>query len=245
MGTITNRFIDNVTWESISDEFALPQNGEIHFWRINIPANLYRLDELKQLLNPDEVIRGDKYHQLKDRQRFMVSRSLQRIILGKYLDQQPEQLKFILGDNKKPYLPAGDGVELHYNVSHSGDWIALAVSRSAVGADAEFVDADFPFDDILPEHFDVDEIAFINSSDKINRFYMLWTRKEAFLKATGQGLGEHLIYTPSLDGKHGLKSNLSGTNKDWNQQSFLIAKDYMTSVAAAGDWELKAFDVNF
>lgn len=245
MGTLTNRFINNVNWETTAGELVLPKKGEVHLWRIKISANIYRLDELRQLLKPDEIVRGDKYHQLKDRQRFVVSRGLQRIVLGKYLNQQPQLLNFVLGDNKKPYLPADDGMELHYNVSHSGDWIILAVSQNSVGADIEFIDANFPFDDILPEHFSANEIAYIKSLDKTNRFYKLWTRKEAFLKATGQGLGEHLRDTPSLDGKYELRSDLYGADKDWNQQSFFVADGYMASVAAVGEWWLKAFDLNF
>ncbi|RFZ90714.1 hypothetical protein D0C36_17285 [Mucilaginibacter conchicola] len=245
MGTLTNRFINNVNWETTAGELALPQQDEVHVWRIQISANIYRLDDLRKLLTPEEISRGDKYHQLKDRQRFVVGRGLQRIVLGKYLNQEPARLNFVLGDNKKPYLPAGDGMELHYNVSHSGNWIMLAVSQDPVGADVEFIDSVFPFDDILPEHFSANEIAYIKSLDKTNLFYKLWTRKEAFLKATGQGLGEHLRDTPSLDGEHELKANLYGAHKDWNQQSFFVADGYMASVAAVGEWWLKAFDINF
>ncbi|QXV65026.1 4'-phosphopantetheinyl transferase superfamily protein [Mucilaginibacter achroorhodeus] len=244
MGQLTNIFIEQVIWLSQAD-FKLPGSREAHLWRINIPENLYRLNELRAILQPDELQRAEKYHQLKDRQRFVVSRALQRMILGKYLDQDPEALRFVLGDNKKPYLLKDDGTAVHYNVSHSGDWIALAIASSPVGADVEFIDPEFPFDDILPDHFSETEIDFIKLNESTQRFYLLWTRKEAFLKATGQGLGEHLIITPALDGAHELADALSGNANNWKLQSLVLSNNYLCAVAMAGEWELKSFVVNF
>ncbi|MBL4676824.1 MAG: 4'-phosphopantetheinyl transferase superfamily protein [Mucilaginibacter sp.] len=245
MGILINRYTNDVAWQTIAGDLTLPQAGEVHVWRVNITANLKRLGAFQKLLKSNEMLRGDRYMQLKDRQRFVISRAMQRIILGRYLNANPEELTFELGNNKKPYLPTGNGTELQYNISHAGDWILLAVSQAVVGADVEYVDPNLPFDDILPGNFTEKETEFVKATDATNRFYQLRTRKEAFLKATGQGLGDHLRDTPSLDGEHNLKASLHGADKDWDQQSFLVAEDYLASVTAAGKWQLKAFDVNF
>ena len=82
----------------------------------------------------------------------------------------------------KPYMP---GAEVQYNLSDSGDRILIAVSRQAVGIDVEYVKPKFYYDTILPLNFTQEEIDFISGGDSSNRFFMLWTRKEAILKATG------------------------------------------------------------
>jgi 4'-phosphopantetheinyl transferase len=182
------------------------------------------------LLNAVELVRAGKYLQRKDHDRFIVSRGAQRIILGWYLNTPPQQLKFVLGDNKKPYLFSKNGNLLHYNLSHSGDWIVLAIATLQVGTDVEFVDESFKFQDILPDNFSMDEAAYIKQENSTERFFTLWTRKEAILKATGQGLGEHLQITPALNGEHPLHHTLTGVDKNWILSSFSIQPGYISSV---------------
>ena len=229
MGKINNRYLSDVNWQK-----ALPgldiNNNEVHIWRINIHQNLSLLNQFKVRLNAAEIVRAGKYLQKKDHDRFIVSRGAQRIILGWYLNTPPQQLAFVLGDNKKPHLFSEDGNLLRYNVSHSGDWVVLAVAQSQVGTDVEFIDEAFKFQDILPDNFSKEEAAYINQENSTETFFTLWTRKEAILKATGQGLGEYLQITPALNGEHPLQPQLTGADKNWILNSFNIQPGYIGSV---------------
>ena len=229
LGKIDNRYLSNISWQKSLPGLAI-NTSEVHIWRINIRQNLSSLNQFKSLLNQAELVRAGKYLQRKDHDRFIVSRGAQRIILGWYLSAPPEQLEFVLGDNKKSHLFSEDGNPLHYNVSHSGDWVVLAIATSQVGTDVEFIDEAFKFQDILPDNFSKEEAAYINKENSIERFFALWTRKEAILKATGQGLGEHLQITPALDGEHPLHSTLTGADKKWISNSFYIQPGYIGSV---------------
>jgi 4'-phosphopantetheinyl transferase len=229
LGKINNLYLSDVSWQKALPSFAI-NNSEVHIWRINISQNLSLLNQFEALLNHAELARAGKYLQRKDHDRFIVSRGTQRIILGWYLNTPSQQLEFVLGDNKKPYLFSKNGNLLHYNLSHSGDWIILAIATSQVGTDVEFVDESFKFQDILPDNFSMDEAAYIKQENSTERFFTLWTRKEAILKATGQGLGEHLQITPALNGEHPLQHTLTGADKNWILSSFSIQPGYISSV---------------
>jgi 4'-phosphopantetheinyl transferase len=241
LGTITNRYLINVLWQDDALQELVINNYEVHIWRINISQNIKRLEQFEALLTAEETLRAGKYRQQKDTYRFIVSRGAQRIILGRYLNTPPAQLQFVLGDNKKPYLIGDSGEILHYNLSHSGDWIVLAIAKLPVGADVELVDPVFPFHDILEDNFSRAEADYISASPE--RFFTLWTRKEAILKATGQGLGDHLKITPALDGEHSLDTSLTGADKNWQLNSFNISPDYISTVVCEDAGQgLKFFD---
>lgn len=244
MGKIDNRYLSNINWQKALPCLAI-NTGEVHIWRINIRQNLSSLNQFKELLNPAELVRAGKYLQKKDHDRFIVSRGAQRIILCRYLNIPPEEIAFVLGDNKKPYLFSEDGNLLHYNVSHSGDWVVLAIATSQVGTDVEFIDEAFKFQDILPDNFSKEEAAYINQENSTETFFTLWTRKEAILKATGQGLGEYLQITPALNGEHPLQPQLTGADKNWILNSFYIQPGYIGSVVVedAGQ-SFKFFDAD-
>ena len=246
MGKVHIQFLDDVNWRlALPTDFVLNDN-EVHVYRINISTNLHLLDAFLATLMPAEKERGGKYFQLKDRQRFILSRGAQRNILGRYLNQHATQVEFALGGNKKPFLVTVDKPAIQYNITHAGNWILLAVSNEAVGADVEFVDKEFQFSDILEEHFSPAEIAFIDQNTPVENFYLLWTRKEALLKATGQGLGEQLKVTPSLNGTHTLSPELLSADKTWEVSSFNLQDGYTGSIANLyGAARLIFFDISF
>ena len=228
MGVISNRYLSDVTWHDITAHNDVISYNEVHVWRISISQNLKRLEQFKALLTPDETLRAGRYKQQKDTRRFILSRGAQRIVLARYLKTQPAELEFVLGDNKKPYLLNKQGAALHYNLSHSGDWIVLAIATVPVGADVELINGSFSFEDILEDNFSRAEAEYTGKLP--HRFFTLWTRKEAILKATGQGLGDHLKVTPALDGEHSLSASLTGAGKNWLLNSFSVAEGYMGTV---------------
>lgn len=217
---------------------------KVDVWCMRISDGVEMLPVYKELLNPDELERAGKYFQLKDQHRFVISRGMQRLVLGRYLNIAPDKLEFVPGDNKKPKIANSSNEVLFYNLSHAGDRILLAVANSPVGIDVEYIDPDFEFKDILPDNFSVQEIAWINEANSTERFYQLWTRKEGFLKATGKGLGDHLSVTPALDGSHKLPQELVKSDEAWIQQSFKTDTDHIAVVACAGNRQIMAYQFN-
>jgi 4'-phosphopantetheinyl transferase len=228
MGTLHNRFLNNVVWE------AKPANdlhlSEVHIYRIPVNSNLRHYSAFLAMLTADEKAIAQRFLREVDRNKFIVRRAAQRVILGRYLTKAPQDLTFAPGDNKKPFLLGDD--TLQYNISHSADRALLAVARIPIGVDIEHTDREFRFAEILPGYFSADEIAFIGvDGDAAGRFYTLWTRKEAFLKATAQGLDEHLALMPGLDGIHQLSKHLWGFNKHWALNNFSVDNDYLGAIA--------------
>ncbi|WP_374950230.1 4'-phosphopantetheinyl transferase family protein [Mucilaginibacter sp.] len=229
-GTVHNQDLAAVQWQpATGDVNTIPQSNQVDVWRAQISSNIELIPTLSATFTAGEIVRGSKYYRESDRQRFAVSRGALRFILSRYLNIHPSEIEFSQTGEKKPYI-ANDDTGLQFNLSHSGDWVLLAIAKQHVGTDIEYLDPDFHFDDIIPEHFSEKEAISINTSDKIANFYKFWTRKEAFLKATGQGLGEHLKVTSALDGYNDLPTELTGHKERWNTLSFNVTEDYTGSV---------------
>jgi len=219
--------IENVKWEKRA-AFEIPENT-ICIWRIKIIASIRRIDNLSILLKSDELERANRYYFERDRRRFITSRGALRILLGKYLKKNPADIEFTTTVNKKPSLkePLNN---LYYNISHSENYILIAIANSEVGIDVEKVDPHFDWKDILQSSFSKDEIFGIQKSKSPNdAFYLLWTRKEALAKATGKGLQDNLLIFPSLDGIHHL--NQFEFSNSWEIRSFKIDQHTKGSVA--------------
>jgi len=226
---ISNRFLSEIAWENIS-RCTFSISNHVDIWRINISSNLTLLQCLSTVLTDDELARAARYIHAHDRDRFIISRGAIKFIMGSYLDRQPLLIEIESGLNKKPFIKESP---LFYNISHSGDWIVLAVSDSEIGIDTEVVNHSFDFNDITTEYFSPDESRFINEAKSPDRFFMLWTRKEALIKATAKGLDDDLKFIPSLDGTHYLKSNILSFEKNWIVTTFILFENYFASIACS------------
>ena len=181
-------------------------------------------------LQPDEVDRAQRYRQPADRNRFMYTRHLLRMLLGQYTRRAPATIGITTGLNQKPELSDSSG--WHMNVSHAGDWILIAISTSSIGVDVEWINPRFAFADLLPTSYCEAERQHIQSEPEPRlAFYQLWTRKEALIKATAKGLDEDFAMIPSLMGTHAIESHLLGADGDWMVQSFPVSDDYVAAVA--------------
>jgi 4'-phosphopantetheinyl transferase len=227
---IRNYYLEDITWlASAYGDFDITVNTDI--WRINISANLSYLDNLSALINAAETVRAKRYLQARDRNRFIVSRAALRIILARYLNQQPALIEFETGANKKPFLK---DFPVHYNVSHSGDWILITVAKTPVGADVEKLDPGFDYKDIITDYFSAGEAKYIKDDHTHSHFFLLWTRKEALTKATAKGLDEDLKFIPALNGEHAVEPDLLGSTSDWKVNSFELSPGYLAACAAVG-----------
>jgi 4'-phosphopantetheinyl transferase len=216
MVNVDIQLLNVVQWNSAA-ECTFQLNDEVDVWRIHIPSYQSSVTRLVNLLQPDEIARANRYLQQKDRTRFIVSRGILRQIIGSYTHEAPTAVVFKTGPNKKPYV---NGARLKYNVSHTADWVLIAIANADIGVDTETIDPSFGYAAILPDNFSPVEIDFIDQSAE--NFFLLWTRKEALTKATGQGLDDNLKYIPCLDGSQLINNEVLLTNKNWLVRSFKL-----------------------
>jgi len=145
------------------------------------------------LLSSDERDRAARFHFVRDRHRFIVGRSLLRDLLGRYLGCDPRAVRFGYGPKGKPSL-AGHHVlsRLSFNVSHSHGTAVLAFAFGrAIGVDIERHPAPDDGDAVASHFFSRDEVRALGSlsaTERPSAFLRCWTRKEAYIKARGDGL---------------------------------------------------------
>jgi 4'-phosphopantetheinyl transferase len=240
---ITDIHANDLKWENASScEYLINKNIDI--WRINVNSNLKSTDNLFRVLSADEIAKANRFFRERDKTRHIISHGAIRNILGKYLNQPPSLIEFKDGINKKPYIINKTG--LHFNLSHSADWIILAISNWEIGADVELINYSFEYKDVMEGYFSDEEINFINEAQSTDRFFLLWTRKEVQIKATGKGLDDNIKLIPGLAGTHMINNDAMSSSNDWTINSFSLAEQYIASVAANPSIEkLRFWDVDF
>lgn len=152
------------------------------------------VSSFRKLLSEQEQQKASRFRFLRDQQSYIVTHAMLRTILGKYLESEPTDIEFVSNTFGKPSL-TGKVKKIHFNLSHRSGRSALAFSpKGEIGIDVEKIDPKFDFDLIGYSHFSNAENSFIHEKqdEAYKRFYTLWTRKEAFLKAIGTGIGENL-----------------------------------------------------
>ncbi|GAB2536891.1 4'-phosphopantetheinyl transferase superfamily protein [Spirosoma aerophilum] len=218
---------DKVPWLNWQD---CTYTDRLAVFRFQWDRNEHGFSYLSSLLQPDEILRSQRYFRLEDRQRYVYGRAILRILSGAYIGQRPDQIRIETGLNKKPIVVNDGGWGC--NLSHSGNWIVLAIAQGDVGIDIEHLKPDFPFYDLFSTSFSQSEQQFIEAGTKPgNRFYQLWTRKEALIKASGKGIDEDFVQIPSLAGQYEVPDNLLGKAENWEVNSFSISSDYAAAVA--------------
>lgn len=208
---------------------ARPYADELAVFRFQLTDRAGLDAHLRRWLQPDELARAERYRRNEDQRRFVYARGLLRLLAGAYTNQLPALVRFKAGINQKPELAGAAG--WHFNVSHSGDWILIAFSQTAVGVDVEQVNPALPLTNVLPASFSQNEQAYVVAqADARLSFYHLWTRKEALAKATAKGIDDDLHRLPCLDGAHSPPVHLLGEGA-WTVWSFAVADAYSAAVA--------------
>lgn len=227
---LTCHTLPPLPWAPLPPAALLGQGEELAVYRVPIAENQAHAPQLLQLLTEAEQQRARRYHAAADYYRFIVGRAALRRLLGAYVGQPPVALSFIPGPNHKPLLATVP--HLHYNVAHAGNWVLIAIAPVEIGVDIEKIDADFPFQGVLADSFSLPEQAFIRQHPApATAFYQLWTRKEAFVKATAQGIEADFSQVPALDGRHQWAATHPSPVADWVVSSFAPATGYAAAVA--------------
>ncbi len=178
---------------------AAPATREVHLWVANLKPTAERVEELRRLLTPGEIKRADRFHFDRHRRRFTVRRGVLRLLLAQYLEQEPEALRFEEGEKGKPFVTqetAEPEARLYFNLSDSKDLVVYAFTRGAeLGVDVEILRPMPDAQQIAERFFSAEEqgrLRQVPPERKAGAFFNCWTRKEAYIKAIGEGLSEPL-----------------------------------------------------
>jgi 4'-phosphopantetheinyl transferase len=167
--------------------------ANIQVWRAWLDQPPSHVAKFLETLSPDERQRAERFHFQKDREHYIVGRGTLRVILGGYLSIEPAQLRFCYSSYGKPSLAKEFGGDLvRFNLSHSHGLVLFAVSCGfEVGIDVELIKPDFASMGIAERFFSVREVAALHKLSprlRTRGFFNCWTRKEAYVKARGEGL---------------------------------------------------------
>lgn len=246
-----NSFAETIQWPPPPEGLRLA-GSEIHVWAAPLSVGRNILEGYAATLSPDEKARAERFRFEKHRDRFIAGRGMVREILGRYLQSQPAALRFDYLMNGKPALAgkfASGGI--HFNLSHSEDLALVAVTRiGIVGVDVECVREIKEVDDLVARFFSRRENELfqkVPSPEKPVAFFNLWTRKEALLKATGEGITRSLslVEVSFLPGEPARLLAVSGDTAkaaQWSLRELQPAQEFVGAVAIqAGDISVKTF----
>jgi 4'-phosphopantetheinyl transferase len=171
----------------------LNYSNEVHVWRVPLNLMTFHIQNLRKILSVDELARASRFHFERDQKRFIASRGILRNILGHYLDKKPHTICFEYTKQGKPILSSQSGCSsIYFNLSHSDEFVLYAVTPDQnIGIDIECIRSDINMDQIAQSFFSQGEISSLKKAPKDlwpEVFFQYWTRKEAFLKALGEGI---------------------------------------------------------
>jgi 4'-phosphopantetheinyl transferase len=203
-----------------------------------------QLADLNGLLSLDEQDRAQRFRFDRHRRRFIVARSTLRQILGRYTGKDPRRLVFGLGPYGKPFLTGKTNApDMEFNVTHSGDLALMAFSLDRrVGIDVEQIRVVADAETIAKRYFSPGEHASLLALDAGKRqrcFLNCWTRKEAFIKAIGEGLTFPLdSFQVSLDDQKPAQllwlKGVPDPAQQWLLHAFEPEEGYVAALACEG-----------
>ena len=178
----------------------LPESA-VHVWTASLDVGATRRRALGRHLSRDEVDRALRLRSNADRMRFVVARGILRELVGRYLGIEPRCVRFRYGAYGKPAVSEST---LSINLSRTEDRALFAFARGReIGVDIERVHWDFPCERVAAAFFSAAEVPALRAfppEERPEAFFRCWTRKEAYLKARGDGLTVDLAsFNVSLD----------------------------------------------
>jgi 4'-phosphopantetheinyl transferase len=179
------------TWRQPPENLRMPE-GQVHVWRASLELPPAALESLWKTLSADEQERANRYRFARDRNWFIARRGRLRLNLGRYLELEPASLQFSYSPYGKPSLQPEVAEQFCFNISHSQGLALFAFARHvAIGVDIEHLRADYNHLELAERFFSAKERAELSALPleiHPNAFFLCWTRKEAFIKAHGEGL---------------------------------------------------------
>jgi len=235
-------------WLAAPEDLALA-GDEVHVWRVPLDWPQDYVTHFRDLLTPDELSRAERYYHEEDRRRFLIARGMLRTILGRYLRLDPDQLRFTYGNRGKPALTSVFAREtLSFNLSHALGLLLVAVTRNRrVGVDVEEIRLLPDLEQLAERFFAVPEkqaLQALPPDERREAFFKLWTCKEAFAKARGDGLWLPLdrFHIAPVAGGSPPELHIPGDPGEaarWTLREIKPAPGYLATLAVEGvGWKL-------
>lgn len=220
----------------------------IEIYWLKVPSNLSTelRDKLLVLLDSKELQTFERYRTEAKKNEFLIGRAMLKTILAAYLGVQPTRILFVYNAHGKPSLMELPEYRMnkpmYFNLSHSNGMIACAVTTyGPVGIDVELTTKDHL--KVMPSVFVAQEQVYVLEQyaniDRIDRFYEIWTRKEAHVKALGEGFScSPLSFSVLPENKFGIAIK-------WEYHSIRLSDAYMLSTAIQNkSFQVLSYKVN-
>jgi 4'-phosphopantetheinyl transferase len=170
---------------------------DVHVLAMSLEVTPKALSSFQRILCSSEMERARRFRLDQHRNRFIAGRGFMRTLLSHYLQTEPATLEFVYNCYGKPSLSGAFAQsELNFNLAHSESVALFAIARAgAIGVDVERIRPLTEADKLVTQYCSAREITVFQKlppDQKPVAFFNLWTRKEAWLKATGKGIG-HLL----------------------------------------------------
>ena len=217
------------------------QDDEAHVWASSSDDPGLTAEQLGALLSPRERERAAAFHFDADRRRFLLSHAFLRDVLSRYLQQNSTEIEFTFNRHGKPSLAGHNSMA--FNLSHSGTVAICAIAaRRAIGADVERIRPVPDLSDLADLSFSPRERTLLRQYDaavRLDAFFACWTRKEAYVKARGEGLSIPLdSFDVGMDpgapaGKFTEVSSAPGASRWW-WANVPVARGYAGAIVVEG-----------
>lgn len=203
----------------------------VKVYGIKIDRNMEQItfSALLENVSEEKKERIGKYRKYEDKIRCMLGDLVVRYVLHSEYKLRMQNIEFICNDYGKPMLKLHDNI--HFSISHSGEWVICAFDDAPIGIDVEVIgNSDYG---IVKRYFHKNELEEFNKkdeSDKTSFFYTLWTAKESYIKMVGKGMSIPLNSFSALDGIVTLENSTDNINEKSYFKSFSLDDNHMAAV---------------
>jgi 4'-phosphopantetheinyl transferase len=239
-----------------SPQWRLPHDNvtlstrDVHVWRACLTVSTSRLADFHAVLADDERHRAVRFRNPQHGAHYTVGRGVLRMLLGRYLDCQPQDICFLYSDYGKPSIKDATAT-LRFNLSHSQELALYAFTHQReIGIDIEYIRAISSHDQIAEQFFSPNENRALRALPRAQQtigFFNCWTRKEAYIKAHGEGLSlplHQFDVTLAPDEPAALlETRVASDRADrWALEALHPGADYLAALAVEGhDWALSTW----
>lgn len=242
-----------LTGEGLPDSAAPParlEPEEVHVWmQVTDAVSDSVVEQTVSVLSVDERSKFEKFVFARDRRDYALAHALLRSALARYVVVAPQDLQFRVAPRGKPFLVSDhETAPVSFNMSHTNGVVACAITGGAeVGIDVESV-SPVPDYGVVTDIFSASEIVamrrLVSPLDQARRFYQLWTLKEAFVKATGDGLYSNvreIVFEIDHAGGAVLQTAPQADARSWKFAMFAPTPGHCAAIALRGESD----DVSF
>ncbi len=211
--------------------------ARVDLWLLPTKVSTEQMSYLQSLLPLEETERFSRFRMAAKRDEAIISRGLLRHVLSFVLGQSTREIVFTLGAKGKPGI---DHSRVRFNVSHTAGRVLLAVTLDhEIGVDIEQIRTRTSYEDLARRFFTAEEygaIMMLPPAERLRAFFICWTRKEAILKGTGEGISAGLA---SFEVPICPLSGSALVAGRWHLQELDVGKSFVAALASAFQAEIR------